>query len=77
MTNASILKAVGCLAACLALAGCGKKFNPAERRGAQAQVVETGNAALISVEKPEQFPLVTAGRVETPSRLERHRLGFS
>ena len=36
----------------------------------QAQVVEAGNAALISVEKPEQFSLVTAGRVETPSRLD-------
>ncbi|MGO9325894.1 MAG: efflux RND transporter periplasmic adaptor subunit [Terracidiphilus sp.] len=70
MTNASILKAVGCVAACLALAGCGKKFNPASGEVSQAQVVEAGNAALISVEKPEQFSLVTAGRVETPSRLE-------
>ena len=38
-------------------------------RSSQAQVVETGNAAVVTVEKPEQFSLVTAGRVETPSKL--------
>jgi cobalt-zinc-cadmium efflux system membrane fusion protein len=70
MTNASILKAVGCIAACLVLAGCGKKFNPASGEVSQAQVIEGGNAALVSVERPEQFQLVTAGRAETPSRLD-------
>ncbi len=70
MTNASILKAVGFVAACIALTGCGKEFNPASGEVSQAQVVEAGNAAVISVEKPEQFPLVTAGRLEVPSRLD-------
>jgi cobalt-zinc-cadmium efflux system membrane fusion protein len=70
MKDAFILKAAGCLIACLVLAGCGKKFNPASGTVSQAQVVQAGNAALISVEKPEQFPLVTAGRVEVPSRLD-------
>ncbi len=70
MTNASILKAVGCVAACLSLAGCGKKFNPENGEVPPAKVVQAENAALVSVERPEQFQLVTAGRVETPSRLD-------
>lgn len=70
MTKVFIVKAAGCLAACLALAGCGKRFNPASGEVSQAQVVEGGNAALVSVERPEQFQLAAAGRVETPNRLD-------
>lgn len=70
MTKVFIVKAAGCLAACLALAGCGKRFNPASGEVSQAQVVEGGNAALVSVQRPEQFQLAAAGRVETPNRLD-------
>ncbi|MGA9062900.1 MAG: efflux RND transporter periplasmic adaptor subunit [Terracidiphilus sp.] len=69
MMNASILKAVGCLAACLALAGCGKKFNPESGAASPAQVIETGNAGLVTVDHPEQYPLVAAGRIDEPVKL--------
>jgi membrane fusion protein, heavy metal efflux system len=58
-----------CLAACLALAGCGKKFNPAGGEVSQAAVNETGNAALVSVANPEQYPVVAAGRIDQPEEL--------
>jgi len=70
MNNPSPLTTVFCLAGCLALAGCGNKFNPANGEAQQAQVTQTGDAGLISVEDPGQFPLVAAGRVDTPSKLD-------
>jgi cobalt-zinc-cadmium efflux system membrane fusion protein len=70
MTNFSLLKAACCLAGCLALAGCGKKFNPAGGEVQQSQVTPTGDASLISVDDPGQFPLVTAGRFDAPSKLD-------
>ena len=63
------MKTACCLAACLALAGCGKKFNPASGAASPAQVVETGNAGLVTVDNPEQFPLVAAGRIDEPDKL--------
>ena len=69
MKNPSLLKSGCCFAACVLLAACGKKFDPANGAAPQAQVVETGNAALVSVQNPQQFPLVTAGRVDVPDKL--------
>ncbi|MGA2206081.1 MAG: efflux RND transporter periplasmic adaptor subunit [Terracidiphilus sp.] len=69
MTNSSLLKIACCLAALFAMAGCGKKFNPASGAASPAQVVETGNGGLITVDHPEQFPLVAAGRIEQPDKL--------
>ena len=70
MNNPSPLTTVFCLAGCLALAGCGNKFNPASGEAQQAQVTQTGDAGLISVQDSNQFPLVAAGRVNTPSKLD-------
>ena len=70
MNNLSLLAAACCLAGCLALAGCGNKFNPASGAAQQAQVTQTGDAGLISVQDPNQFPLVTGGRVDAPSKLD-------
>lgn len=69
MTKISISSIACCLAACIALAGCGKKFDPANGEVSQARVVETSNAGLVSVERPEQYPLATADRIETPNKL--------
>ncbi len=69
MINTSVLKTLCCVAACLALAGCEKKFNPASGAASPAQVVETGNAGLVSVGNPDQFPLVAAGRIDEPDKL--------
>ena len=41
MTTTSISSIACCLAACFALAGCGKKLNPASSGVPQAQVIET------------------------------------
>jgi len=70
MTKASTLKAVFCLAVCLTLTACGRKFNPASGEVSQAPVVETGNAAIVSVEKPYQYPVVDVGHVDLPNKLQ-------
>lgn len=57
------------LVACLALSGCEKKFNPASGEVKQAQVIQTTNASLISVDHPEQFPVVAAERLDRPDVL--------
>ena len=62
------LKAVGCLI-CLSLAACGKKFDPAAAAPPSAQVIETSNTGLVTVEKPEQFSLVAADQVNAPNQL--------
>ena len=69
MTKPSTFKIACCIAACLALAGCGKKFNPASGAAQPAQVIETGNAGLVTVDHPEQYPLVAAGRIDAPDKL--------
>jgi len=70
MNNSSLLATAVCLAGCLALAGCKGKFDPASGEAQQAQVTPTGDAGLISVQDPSQFPLVAAGRVDTPTKLD-------
>lgn len=69
MKNASRSRVVGILAACLAVAGCGKKFNPASGEVSQAPVTEVGNPGIVAVQNPEQYPVVMAGRVDVPSEL--------
>ena len=69
MTNISLLKTAYFLTALLALEGCKKSFNPANGAASPAQVVQTGNGGLITVDHPEQFPLVAAGRIEQPDKL--------
>ena len=59
-----------CAAACLAVAGCkGKQFNPADGAPPQSQVVETGDMGLVSVDKPEQFPVVPAESYDAAAEL--------
>lgn len=70
MTKPSLLTAVCSLAALLAFAGCKKSFDPASGATSPAQVVETGNAGLISVDHPEQYPTVAAGRIDEPEELD-------
>ncbi len=69
MTISLIRTTACCLAGCLVLAGCGKKFNPASGEVSQAQVSEAGNAALVTVDNPDQYPVVTAGQIEQPDEL--------
>lgn len=64
-----LFKAICCVAACLPLAACGKKFDPAKGAASSAQVIETGNAGLVSVDHPERFPLISAERYNAPESL--------
>ena len=58
-----------CAVACLLPAACGKKFDPAKGAAPAAQVVETGNADVVTVDHPEEFPVVAAGKIDAPHRL--------
>jgi cobalt-zinc-cadmium efflux system membrane fusion protein len=65
----SVLRFAACAAACLLLVACGKKFDPADGAAPAAQVIESGNGDVVTVENPEQFTLVMADQVEAASRL--------
>ena len=54
---------------CVVLAGCGKKFDPADGAPPSAQVIDQSNAARVTVDHPEQFPLVAADQVIAAARL--------
>jgi cobalt-zinc-cadmium efflux system membrane fusion protein len=60
----NILLAVSALASAWLLAGCGAKgaVNPADEAPPAAKVEQVGNADVVTVTHPEQFPVVAAGR---------------
>jgi membrane fusion protein, heavy metal efflux system len=70
MKNRSILRGLGCFAACLSLAACEKKFDPAAGAPPAAQSTAVGDMSLVTVDKPDQFPLVQAERINVPARLD-------
>ena len=65
----SFLMAACCLAACLAVTACEKKFDPASGAAPPAQPIETGNANMVTVDHPLDFPLAVAGRVSASHQL--------
>jgi membrane fusion protein, heavy metal efflux system len=69
MMKTSVLWCVLCAGACLGLASCEKKFDPGDGVAPAAQVVEASNAGVVSVDKPEQFAVVSAERMEAPEKL--------
>ncbi len=69
MKNGFVAKVVCCAAVCLAVTACDKKFNPAAGAPKPAQVIEAGNADVVTVSNPENFPLVAAGRIDAPNKL--------
>ncbi len=70
MTKSSLLTTACCAATLLTLPGCKKSFNPASGAASPVQAVETGNAGLVTVNHPEQYPAVTAGRIDEPEELD-------
>jgi cobalt-zinc-cadmium efflux system membrane fusion protein len=64
-----VLRHVLCLVVCLTLTACQKKFDPAEGAPPQTQVVPAGDMSLVTVDKPDQFPLVAAERYDAPAEL--------
>ena len=70
MTKTSLFRSACFLAAWLALAGCKKSFDPASGAASPAQVVETGNAGVVTVDHPDQYPTVAANRIDEPEKLD-------
>jgi membrane fusion protein, heavy metal efflux system len=68
-TSKRFFTAAGYLAVCLLPVACEKKFNPADGAAPPATVTETSNTGLVTVEKPEQFSLITANRLDAPAQL--------
>jgi membrane fusion protein, heavy metal efflux system len=64
------LKTLACIAACSFLLGCEKKFDPAQGAPPAAQSTQTGDMSLVKVDKPDQFSLVPAERIEAASALK-------
>lgn len=71
MTNTNLAaKLAACVALCLSLTACeNKKFNPADGAPKATEPTETGDMSLVSVDKPDLFPLVAATQMEAPSEL--------
>jgi cobalt-zinc-cadmium efflux system membrane fusion protein len=66
----SFLHCAACAAVCLNLAGCNSKpFNPADGAASQPEVVPAGDMSLVTVDKPDQFPLVAAEQYNAPAEL--------
>ena len=59
-----------CLIPVIAVLGCSKKSDPSDGLPPPAQIVETGNLDLVTVDKPEQFPVVAAERIEAANELQ-------
>lgn len=57
------------ITATLACGSCGGEFDPASGAAPTPQVEQSGNADVVTVEHPNEFPLATAGRIEAPHRL--------
>ncbi len=69
MKSNSLRRSLLSLAVCFTLTACQKKFNPADGAPPQAQVVPTGDMSLVTVDKPDQFPVVAADKVEAAAEL--------
>lgn len=70
MTTKTILKITGTFIALLSSFGCDKKFSPEAGAPPSAQVVHVSNLDEVSVDHPEQFPLVAATLYQSPSELK-------
>jgi cobalt-zinc-cadmium efflux system membrane fusion protein len=70
MRKRNVLSIAACLTTCLSLVACdGKKFNPADGEPKVASPTETGDMSLVSVDKPDLFPVVASEKVDTPAQL--------
>lgn len=57
------------LAATLVVSGCQKKFDPSAGEVQTQQPIETGNANIVNIDHPEQYPLTAAERVDQPETM--------
>jgi len=69
MTRNYSFIAATCLAASLSLTACKKEAKPSDGAPPPSQVISTGDMSLVSVDKPDQFPLVVAEKQDAPSEV--------
>ena len=69
MKRRSVLIPILSLAVLASLTACKKEFSPADGAPPSPQVVPTGDMSLVTVDKPNQFPLVAAEKIEGTSEL--------
>lgn len=58
------------LVACVTLTACKKDFSPADGAPPSPQIARTGDMSLVSVDKPDQFPLVAADQRNASAELK-------
>jgi cobalt-zinc-cadmium efflux system membrane fusion protein len=61
--------ALSCVAVLIAVSACKKEFTPGDGAPPTPQVVPTGDMSLVSVDKPQLFPLVAADSREAAAEL--------
>ena len=66
----SFVKFVASLAVCLSVVACEKKFNPSDGAPQSSKPKEVGDMSLVTLDKPDQFPLVSAEGIEAPAELK-------
>ena len=66
--NCSFIAGI-CLAASLSLTACKKEPKPSDGAPPPTQVISTGDMSLVSVDKPDQFPLIAAEKQEASSEV--------
>lgn len=69
MTNNRSILFVACLSVCLSTVACEKKFNPADGAPQSSKLTEVGDMSMVTVDKPDQFPIVSAEGIEAPTEL--------
>jgi cobalt-zinc-cadmium efflux system membrane fusion protein len=69
MSIRSTFITVGCFAAFVSTTACRKEFSPSDGAPPSTQVVQTGDMSLVTVDKPDQFPLVAAEKQEASAEL--------
>lgn len=70
MTAKAILQVAGAFAVVFFSVGCNKKFDPEAGAPPAAQVVHVADLEIISVDHPEQYPLVAAASYQASSDLK-------
>jgi cobalt-zinc-cadmium efflux system membrane fusion protein len=74
MKRFTLVQLIVCLALSVALAGCGlgkaePKIDPRDEAPPPPQIVPAGNSSVVTVDNPNQYPLVTAGRYDAAPEL--------
>jgi membrane fusion protein, heavy metal efflux system len=66
-----VVQSAACLAVCLLLAACEKKFDPAQGAPQTTpQVIDQSNAGKVSVDHAADFPVVAAESISAPDKLD-------